>query len=536
MDREMEKVRLYENRETFRTLQEYIVACCLRHAEKPCCLNACDGTIHSRTYGELQIALQSAGRFMAGLELPHRHVAILGNTDFEWMACYLGALLYGIVIIPLDKSQPEEQILSQLRFVDADLLLFDPEYSGVADAAQRCGICAVCLKQIEDSPFPSISLSETEGEAYALPDGTDGTDVAEIVFTSGTTGVQKAVMLTGENILYTVLFCIRLMNPEQGATIFSIFPNHHTYELVVGILAPLYFGMGIGVSDSMVHFRRNLLLYRPSYLLAVPALMSAIRREVLRQYRLRYGEVPDEDSLPDSHRKMLAEQLRHALGGRLTTLICGGAFLPADLEAFFEQLGIRVVQGYGITECSPVVSCNTDRDTWRLGVVNPWSQVQIQNGEICVRGKNVMWGYYKNPELTKKALRDGWFHTGDAGMMDAYGCLSLTGRIDRLIVRDNGENVSPEEIEGWLKNREEIENCRVYEDGHFLAAEIIPASRWKNDRNLEEIRACLSQVIRDMNSRMPKKKWVERFTIRGAEDGKPAAQKATWKDGGKEEN
>lgn len=510
----MEKIRLYQNRGMFPTLQEYLLSCCRRHTNNQYCLYDNNGVVSFHTYGELWTSMMSAGTFLSGQKLRRRHVALLGETSFEWNAAYLGCLIYGIVVIPLDRTLPKEKILSQFLFAEGDALVFDPGYKDVADyiASEATEIRCYALRPGTDGQETDLLPLCLEEVDAPKPQAKEG--MAEIVFTSGTMGREKAVMLSYDNLLSTVMFCIRVIDPPSDGLLLSFLPNHHTYEQTVNILTPLYFGTSIGINDSTVHFMRNMRLFHPTHVLFVPSILNSIRKEAVSRICKLEVKDPSEFLQDSSSRKMLMDWANDTLGGRLTTVICGGACLQLELAAFFEQMGIRVIQGYGMTECSPLVSCNSQMDTWKLGRVSPYCEVSIRNGEICVRGRNVMMGYYRDPELTEKVLVDGWFHTGDAGKVDEYNCLSFEGRMDRMLVLSNGENVNPEELEEALKAKNEIEDCMVFSDHGLLTVDVVPEETLRKMENREMVRAKVHCVIWEANQELPYHKRIKRIYIR----------------------
>ena len=497
----MKNSMLYSDRGSWNTLQQYIFDCCSAHADLNCCIRSVDGRPVFRTYRELLHSLQVIGTYLASADAPGKHAALLGRTSYDWIASYLGALCYGITAVPLDRALPKQGILDQFVFADADILIYDEQYEETAQyIAEKTG-CAhlICINGTSRHPVTAERL-EQEGRVITPPAETPER-MAEIVFTSGTTGKQKGVMLSYGNILYTVMLGIRLIQIQSPATVLSIMPNNHTYELTVGILTPLYFGATRAVMSNQIHFRKELTVFRPAIILTVPAMMSMLQKEILQETERR-------------QEKTAADIVSTICGGRLKTLICGGAFLPGKLKRFFESLGIAVIEGYGITECSPIVSCNSDRASRRLGVISPYCEVKCIDGEICVRGKNVMLGYYKNPEATQRAMADGWFHTGDLGDVDEQNCLSLTGRIDRLIINSNGENISPEEIENRLSSIELISGCVVYSEDDLIAAEIHPNYELAEQRQITGLDKILWNEVQDVNASMPRKMRVERIHFR----------------------
>ena len=474
------------------SLQEYILDCCEKHSSLLCCTEMRGDRLYTHTYAELLRDLRLMGSSLSSPDTVRRHVALLGRTSFEWIAAYLGALCYGTVAVPLNADAPAEDLLRQFRHADAEILVYDAaEETAAALIAEKTGCRLVCLNGTPGraDSFPPL---RAKGAILPLPPA-EPARVAEILFTSGTTGKPKAVMLTGDNILCSVLFGIESFRISPSSVAVSVLPNHHAYELAVGILIPLHFGVTIAAMDRMIRFVRNLAVIRPEVILAVPALLETLRKEILREQARG------------------AEDALRLLGGNLKMLVCGGASLREEPAAFFRNLGIPVLQGYGLTECGPIVSCDSISRQYKLGRVSPFCQVICADGELLVRGRNVMPGYYKDPEETARVIRDGWFHTGDLGEVDPDGYLSLTGRLKNLIVLSNGENVSPEAIEDLLSGEAVIAGCRVFAEDDLIAAEIFPDRSGTGGRDPEE---AVWAAVRRVNRTLPKYRQIERVHLR----------------------
>ena len=477
------------------SLREYILDCCEKHGSLLCCTEIRRDQQYTYTYAELLHALRLIGSYLSSLNTTHHHTALLGRTSFEWIAAYLGALCYGTVVIPLNANASSEDLLQQFLHTDADILLYDAAEETTAKLiAEETGCSLFCLNS-PSGQAASFSSLRAKGEILPMPPASPSR-VAEILFTSGTTGKQKAVMLTDDNILCSVLFGIESFSISPSSVAVSVLPNHHAYELAVGILIPLHFGVTIAAMDRMIHFVRNLAVFRPEVILAVPALLETLRKEILR---VQAGG---------------AEDTLQLLGGNLKMLVCGGASLRDELAAFFRNLGIPVLQGYGLTECGPIVSCDSSRRQHKLGRVSPFCQVICADGELLVRGRNVMAGYYRDPEETARVIRDGWFHTGDLGSVDPDGYLSLSGRLKNLIILSNGENVSPEEIEDLLSGEAVIAGCRVFGEDDLIAAEICPDPSRIPQPGSSDPKEAVWAAIRRVNQSLPKYKQIERIHLR----------------------
>ncbi|MCR4884800.1 MAG: AMP-binding protein [Clostridiales bacterium] len=477
------------------SLQEYILDCCEKHSSLVCCKEIRQNKQYTHTYTELLHVIKLIGSHLASQNKTQHHAALLGHTSFEWIASYLGALCYGIIVIPLNANAPQHDILEQFVFADADILIYDATEEPIALLiTQTTGCHLVCLNGSSDHAITLPALQTEERILPILPASTSR--VAEILFTSGTTGKEKAVMLTDKNILCSVLFGIESFHISKSSVVVSVLPNHHAYELAVGILIPLYFGVTIATMDRVSQFLRNLAIFRPEVILAVPALMEMLRKEILQKHIDK-----KEDAL-------------QFLGGKMKTIICGGAFLREDLAAFFRTRGIAVLQGYGLTECGPIVSCDSDHRQNKLGKVSPYCQVLCIDGEILIQGENVMAGYYKDPAETACVIRNGWFHTGDLGSIDKDGYLSLFGRLKNLIILENGENVSPERIENLLSQNEIIKECLVFGENNLIAAEIFPDAEYIKQHRINDPESAIWAAVSQANRYMPKYMQIERVYLR----------------------
>ena len=477
------------------TLQGYILGCCEKHSGLACCKEIRRNQQFTYSYEELLLSLRKTGSYLSALKTEHGHAALLGRTSFEWIASYLGALCYGITAIPLNAGAKPEELLEQFIYADADVLIYDAAEEETAAVIARKTNCI--LIRLNDPAEEAGTVPETKSTGRILPTPPgNASRVAEILFTSGTTGKQKAVMLTEDNILCSVLTGIESFSINPSSTVASVMPNHHAYELATGILTPLHYGAAIATTDRMTQFFRSLKIFRPEVILAVPALLETLKKETER----KRDSGAENELLPP--------------GGKLETLVCGGAALREDLATYFRGLGVTVLQGYGLTECGPIVSCDSIRRQNKLGKVSRFCQVKSEDGEILVRGRNVMAGYYKDPEETARAVRDGWFHTGDLGGADSEGYISLTGRIKNLIILSNGENVSPEEIENLLRREETIAECMVYGEDDLIAAEIYPEPDYVRLYGEAETEKAIRNAVSMTNRSLPKYKQIEHIRLR----------------------
>ena len=442
---------------------------------------------------------------LSGRGLQGVHAAIIGENCPEWVEAYL-ALVSGIgVAVPIDGNLPAETIATQLRFADAEAVFVSERCAETVFAALRdCpGVRRTILlrgnaaadETLRDLIAEGEALLRQKGEA-ALPPPADPDALAAIIFTSGTTGPNKGVMLTNRNILSMLLGCARLL--RYPAVSLSVLPVHHTFELHAHLMSALYCGTTVVFNDSLKYVRRNLERFSPEMTCMVPLMADLLVKNVKKEIR-KSGKEAQFDRLVSLSRKLLRAGIdlrrqlfaavRKPLGGRLFMIVCGGAPLSQDTADFLYDIGVTVYNGYGITECAPVAAVNPLSRPRRhsVGMVLPTLRARIAgtdetgSGEIQLRGECVTAGYYKAPESTEKIFTaDGWLRTGDLGYLDADGYLYIRGRLKNLIILPNGKNVCPEELEEALQRAiPDIRECIVFEDadntGIFALCYLDPA-------------------------------------------------------------
>ncbi|CAK7065839.1 MAG: 2-succinylbenzoate--CoA ligase [Desulfovibrio sp.] len=366
----------------------------------------------------------------------------------------------------------------------------------------------------------------------------DENAMSALLYTSGTTGKSKGVMLTQKNILSASEGGLSLL--DLGQVCMSVLPVHHSFESTHGITMMIQNGTTICVNDSLRHFMQNLQLFKPDTLCLVPLFVEMMHRKIWQNAE-RDGQADalrgllrksnEELRRGEDNRGKYFKNIHDAFGGNLKLIICGGAPLSARLMREFREFGILLLNGYGITECAPLVSVNKNRYycDGAVGIPIACCDVKVENadedgdGEIWVKGPNVMLGYYKNEEGTKEVMKDGWFNTGDIGRINGGGFLHITGRKKNLIVLSNGKNIYPEEIEEYLMRIPYIKEVVVYApltDGlneTELCAEIFVAEEYSAGRSAREIEENLEKDISAVNKTLPTYKHIGRFHVRGRE-------------------
>ena len=451
------------------------------------------------------------------------HIALLGPSCAAWLAAYFAVLSAGRVIVPLHDGMQQQELEDCVRQADCSVLLYDRRRAETASviADEVPGLCPLELHTF-------IQMLREE-ERESLPK-LEAEAVAAMYFTSGTMGKARCVMLTHRNMGSQISSVTEVLPLSEKDVGLSLLPLSHTFEMMTYIAGALHCGGTLYLNESVRTVKKNLREKKPTILVAVPLILQTLHKEILNTARkqgrldrlqraVRLSGYTQAIGLDLSAR--LFGELRELLGGRLHTILCGGAALDTELIRFFQALGIEILQGYGITECSPVVSVNRPGKNviGSVGQCLPCCEVKILDREICVRGASVSPGYYKDPESTAESFRDGWFHTGDLGRLDKNGSLYFEGRIKNLIILANGENVSPEELEEKLYLAEGILDAVVYERGGKITAELF------TDRSLIPDISAAWRIVSPINRSLAPFKQIGEIVLRETEFEKTATRK-----------
>lgn len=452
--------------------------------------------IAEMTYKQMYSTYNNLGTAICSLGLQKTKIAILSENRPEWVISYAAIIGSGSVVIPLDKELMPDQIASFLSYSDAEAILCSGAFLEKVlsmDIPNVKYIIDFDSKGNSDPRYVSYKKMLDEG-AVLLERGFskfvkaryDTSKMSALIFTSGTTGTSKGVMLSEDNITNNVNAACTMIDLKSHHVLLSVLPMHHTYELTAGQLTAIRLGLTICINNSLKYVMRNIKMFRPSVLVVVPLYVTTIRKKIMDEIKHRKKEnvinvgVKATKALRKvglDTRSLVFAEVHKSLGGRLKEIICGGAATDPEAIKWFEDLGINVSQGYGITECSPLVAVNplvtVHYDS--VGLAVPGTKIKIMSeengvevdlpdgeiGEICVKGPSVMLGYYKSEEATAAAFtQEGYFRTGDYGYLDD-DFLYITGRKKNIIVLNNGKNVYPEEIEEYLERIELIKECVV---------------------------------------------------------------------------
>ncbi len=467
--------------------------------------------IESRTYTQLKNDTECFSAALAALGQQGKHVAIVGPTSYSWVVAYFGTADSGSVVVPLDANLPETDLCELIDRADVTTLVYDEAKAGVAQmASERCAKLEHILCMSEPHGIAKEqSMWELIGAQSAGFDYTPQPDqLATIMFTSGTTGKSKGVMLTHRNLAENAT-CLD-MGLESGIVILSVLPIHHAYCLSMDILKGISIGSVICINDSLLRVAKNIKLFEPNMILMVPLMIETLAKKLEEA-----AWIP----APLVKAKVFGKQFH--------TVCSGGAYLnPAYLE-MFKKYGITIWQGYGMTECSPVISTNYGdfMKDGSVGRLMPNCEAKVVDEELWVKGSSVMQGYYNMPKETEETLEDGWLKTGDLGYVDEDGFIFLTGRKKNLIITPNGENVSPEEIENKLAENRLVQEVLVRESEGVIEAEIFPDYEYAGKKKIKDIQSELQKIIDAYNQGAPLYKRVFRIKVRETEFEKNTTKK-----------
>ena len=416
--------------------------------------------IEAKSYTQLKQDSESFSCVLQNLGEQGNHIAVTGMTSYPWLIAYFGIVNSGSVAVPLDVSLPAAEMCELLDRADVTVLVIDEIRADViAVAKKQCPklkyVISMQKKESDEEVLSFVQLLESNRGTYDLIPEPDR--LATIMFTSGTTGKSKGVMLTHRNLAEDAT-CLDMKIPPR-TVVLSVLPIHHAYCLSMDILKGLSLGSIICINDSLLRVAKNVKLFQPNMILMVPLMIETFAKKL-----------EEVANLPKEIVK------KEVFGEQLHTICSGGAYLNPSLIDLFSDYGITILQGYGMTECSPVISTNLswNKKKESVGKLMPNCEAQVVDSELWVRGSSVMLGYYKMPKETKETLENGWLKTGDLGYVDQDGFVFLTGRKKNLIITKNGENVSPEELENKLGENRMVQEILVREKDGVIEAEIFP--------------------------------------------------------------
>ena len=423
-----------------------------------------DEPYKSITYKEAFETVNALGTALINAGLKDKRIAVIGENCYQWATGYLAVICGTGVVVPLDKELGASELGQLIKESQASAVMFTEKYTDIFKEIKENGDSQLEIliklngdKQEENVLTWSGLIAEgkkllEKGDRRFIDAEIDPDAMSELLFTSGTTGIAKGVMLSHKNICFDLMIAPTILRVHTWDIFFSVLPIHHTYEGTAGFLMPLYKGAAIAYCEGLKHIVKNLSEVRPTMFLGVPALFETLYKTIMKNIRkqgkeglvkkvMALNKVTKKVGL-DLNKKLLKDILK-VFGGRMRVLISGGAAIDPAILQFFNDLGFIAVQGYGLSECAPMGALNPDQHKYMrnasVGHILPGMDVKIVDkdedgiGEICLKGDNVMLGYYNNPEETAKVIKDGWFYTGDQGYIDDEKFIYITGRKKNVI-------------------------------------------------------------------------------------------------------
>lgn len=510
------------------------------------------GEFRTITHKEFRNEINALGTALIKMGLKDKRIAVISENRYEWELSYLSIAAGVGVVVPLDKALPDNELESLILRSQVEAIFYSKKYENIMNQLRE-------KKNTNLKYFISMDLEENTNGIYSqklliekgrklLEEGNreyldakiNNEEMGIMLFTSGTTAMSKAVMLSHKNIIANVMDIIARFDLTDEDRFLSFLPLHHVFECTVGFLYPISIGGAICFCEGVKHMADNIKEFEITAMISVPAVFDIIYRKVMKTIEKK-GKLPTvKKGIKISRtllkfkidvRQKLFHEIHESLGPKLKLVVTGGAALDPETEQGFNDLGFDVEQGYGLTETAPVIAAETPKER-RLGSIGkkfPSVEVKIDNpdeegiGELLAKGPSIMIGYYENEEATKAALDpNGWFHTGDLARIDEDGYIYIAGRKKSVIVLNNGKNVFPEEIENLLDKTEGIKESFVYEkkeeDGDVKVCVKIVYDKeliqeLYNIEGEENIREFLWQKVKDVNKLMPKYKYVREMII-----------------------
>ncbi len=510
------------------------------------------GEFKEITYKQLKNDIDSLGTALINLGLEGKRVAVIGENRYEWGVTYLAVVNGTGTIVPLDKALPENEIESLIIRSGVEAIVYSNKYNEIMNDLKE-------KKNTDLKYFISMDLDESENGIISFKKLlTRGKELLEngdkrfidakinveemriMLFTSGTTSKSKAVMLSHKNIASNLMDISSVLKVREDDRFLSFLPLHHTFECTTGFLLPLSVGASIAFCDGIRHIAENIKEYDITFMVSVPVLYENMCKKIMKSIKDQGKGTTVNVGMKVSNallkvgldiRGKLFKQVHDSLGSKLRLLVAGGAALDPDTEKTFNSLGINMVQGYGLTESSPVIAVEDDKykKIGSIGKALPTLDVKIDEpneegiGELLVKGPTIMLGYYENEEATKETIdKEGWLHTGDLAKIDKDGFIFITGRKKFVIVLKNGKNVYPEELEILINKIAGVKECFVYgkpeDDGDYkISAKIVYDKEIMKDiygvEEEKDIKEKLWKEVKTINKTMPKYKYIKGITI-----------------------
>lgn len=511
-----------------------------------------NGEKYNVTHKQFRNEINSLGTELINMGLKGKRIAVISENRYEWGVAYLSIVTGTGVVVPLDKSLPENELENLILRSEVEAIFYSSKYDDIMKRLKEKGYSKLQY-------YISMDLEEKTGDIYSQKElmekgkkkleagdrcfidaKINSEEMSIMLFTSGTTAMSKAVMLSHKNIVSNIMDIVQVFELNETDTLLSFLPLHHVFECTVGFLYVISIGATLAFCDGVKHIVENLNEYQITAMISVPAVYEVMYKKLIKGIekkgkldKVKKGIKITEKLLKVGIdvRKKIFHEIHETLGGKLRLLVAGGAALDPEVEKGFCELGFNLVQGYGLTESSPVISAELTKAR-RIGSIGrkfPSMEVKILDadengvGELLAKGPTIMLGYYKNENATNEALdSDGWLHTGDLARIDKDGYIFISGRKKNVIVLQNGKNVFPEEIEMLINKIEGVKESFVYgkPDG---SGDLRISVKIVYDRDLmkelyemtdeDKIQKFFTEEIKKINQNMPRYKSIKEVAV-----------------------
>ncbi len=570
------KESLYAPREVS-DLKDLILGSVDRYGQRNAFLvkDKADGKYKGISYEQFLNDINGLGTKLIDMGLFGKKIALIGENSYEWVLTYFATVNGTGVIVPIDRELKAEEVLNLLNRAGVSAVFYSQKAKKTIDKIK--GKCEangikhfIFMDKVWDVRNPSdIECETNEDSIYTLIEQgkelikkgsrdfidakIDPNVLAVLLFTSGTTGLAKGVMLSHKNITSNVYNMSKYVKIIDAGIGLSVLPMHHTYEMTCHIMTGLYQGMAIAICEGLKHIQENMAEIPANVMLAVPLIFETMHKKVWKRSE-KSGKAKKMRRMINLSKKLklynhpkivkkIFKQVHEATGSEISIFIAGGAAINPEVIEDYQAMGFTMIQGYGMTECAPIIAVNKDRYSKpaAAGLPMPGTEVKIIDedengiGEIVCKGPSVMLGYYENDEATEETIKDGWLYTGDYGYMDDDGFLYVSGRKKSVIVTKNGKNIFPEEVEYYLLESEYIQEVLVHgiegerNNDVVVKAEIYPnysfIAEQKGELTTAELTELMQTIIDEVNGKMPTYKRVKRFNIRKTDFEKTTTQK-----------
>lgn len=553
----------------YKTIKEIFKTNIEKYRDRPFVLEKFNrkGSFEERTYGRFGEDVKNLGTGLTRtFKLKGEKIMIIGETTYEWYVSYMAMLCGAGIAVPTDKELPDNELENIIKRCDAAAIIYSPRKKDqIKKVANRCPGVKFFMEMYSDDKlngrFVGLEYVMSEGKFLREMGYEEYMDIeidpdafALLIFTSGTTSASKGVMISNTNLAYNINAVTPYVKLYPDDRLFSVLPLHHTYESTIGFLLPMAIGASIAVCQGLRHIANDMKETEPTAIIAVPLLIEALYKKInqgieksgkAQMVKYMITLTNGLKNLGVDIKRKVFKDIYANLGGRLRIVVSAAAPIDAKVGKWLEDIGVTFLQGYGLTETAPIAALTPDYDT-RVGSAGKavvCDEIKIKDpnengeGEILIKGKTVMLGYYEDPEATAAAIdKDGWFNSGDIGYMDEDGFIYITGRSKNVIVTQNGKNIYPEEIETLLSKVEEIKECMVYgkevagEKELIITARVIPdyeriAELHGEGLSEEDVYKVIWEQIKKVNRKLSNYKTIKKLEIKTDEFEKTSTMK-----------